>query len=331
MKKILLVLGIVILGLVGWVFYQNSYDMKQEEVTIQTKGNTLHGVVTLPKEKEKPGLIIFVHGDGPVNATYDDGYLPLWEELAKKGYASLAWDKPGIGKSTGDWLDQSMEDRASEVIEVIEWAKKQLDIDTKKIGLWGASQGGWVVPKIANASDDVSFSILVSPAINWIEQGKYYTEKSMTRAGATKEEINQRMKNNEKVLELLLKNSNYEEYQNVTNDKGDISKESWNFIKKNVNSDATKDLSETKKPVKLIVGGRDENVDVKNTMEVYKKEIRKELLAVSYLPEANHSMLKPQYVNSEFGMLVKYIFDPRGVFDDKYVKSVSEFVDKVNR
>lgn len=331
MKRILLVLGIVILGTVGWIFYQNSYDMKQEEVTIQTKENTLHGALALPKEKEKPGLIIFVHGDGPVNATYDDGYLPLWEELAKKGYASLAWDKPGIGKTTGNWLDQSMEDRANEVIEVIEWANKNLNIDPKKIGLWGASQGGWVVPKVANASDDVSFSILVSPAINWIEQGKYDTEKSMTSTGATEEEINQRMKNNEKVLELLLKNSNYEEYQNVTNNKGDISKERWDFIKKNVNSDATKDLSETKNPVKLIVGGRDENVDVKNTMEVYKKEIRKELLSISYLPEANHSMLKPQYVNSEFGMLVKSIFDPRGLFDDEYVKSVGEFVVKMSR
>ncbi|ENQ3107799.1 alpha/beta fold hydrolase [Bacillus cereus] len=331
MKRILLVLGIVILGLAGWIVYQHSYDIKQEEVTIQTKETTLHGVVSFPKEKEKPGLIIFVHGDGPVNATYDDGYLPLWEELAKKGYASLAWDKPGIGKSTGDWLNQSMEDRANEVIEVIEWAKKNLDINPKKIGLWGASQGGWVVPKVANASDDVSFSILVSPAIDWIEQGKYYTEKSMTSTGATKEEINQRMKNNEKVLELLLKNSNYEEYKNVTNDKGDISKERWDFIKKNVNSDATKDLTETKKPVKLIVGGRDENVDVKNTMAVYKKEVRKELLSVSYLPEANHSMLKPQYVNSELGMFVKSIFDPRELFDDEYVKSVSEFVDQMKR
>ncbi|MGG2018055.1 alpha/beta hydrolase family protein [Bacillus sp. S10(2024)] len=132
MKKILLVLGIVILGLAGWVFYRHSYDMKQEEVTIQTKKTTLHGSLALPKEKEKPGLIIFVHGDGPVSATYDDGYLPLWEELAKRGYASLAWDKPGIGKSSGDWLDQSMEDRANEVIEVIEWAKKNLDIDSKK-------------------------------------------------------------------------------------------------------------------------------------------------------------------------------------------------------
>ncbi|SFD33742.1 hypothetical protein SAMN04488168_13325 [Bacillus sp. 491mf] len=153
----------------------------------------------------------------------------------------------------------------------------------------------------------------------------------MTSTGATKEEINQRMKNNEKVLELLLKNSNYEEYKDVTNDKGGISKERWNFIKKNVNSDATKDLIETKKPVQLIVGGCDENVDVKNTMEVYKKEVRKELLSVSYLPEANHSMLKPQYVNSELGMFVKSIFDPRGLFDDEYVKSVSEFVDQMKR
>ncbi|WP_020063250.1 hypothetical protein [Bacillus sp. 123MFChir2] len=66
-------------------------------------------------------------------------------------------------------------------------------------------------------------------------------------------------------------------------------------------------------------------------MEVYKKEIRKELLSVSYLPEANHSVLKPQYVNSELGMFVKSTFDPRELFDDEYVKVVGEFVDKMNR
>ncbi|WP_329865854.1 alpha/beta hydrolase family protein [Streptomyces sp. JV184] len=137
-------------GLVGVVLWQNSYDMDEQRVTIRHGGHTLNGVLAIPRDGRKHhGLVVYVHGDGPVDATHDDGYKPMWEANAKAGYASLSWDKPGVAGAPGDWLDQSMDDRADEAAAAIAWARARPDIDGDRIGLWGASQAGWVLPKIA--------------------------------------------------------------------------------------------------------------------------------------------------------------------------------------
>ena len=43
--------------------------------------------------------------------------------------------------------------------EAVEWARSRPDIDGHRIGLWGASQAGWVMPKVA-AGASTSFGFL---------------------------------------------------------------------------------------------------------------------------------------------------------------------------
>ena len=83
--------------------------------------------MNLPKNKyileEKTPLVIFVHGDGKLGHDAFGYCEHIWNELAKKGIASMSWDKKGIGQSTGKWLNQSIEDRANEVIAAIDFMK----------------------------------------------------------------------------------------------------------------------------------------------------------------------------------------------------------------
>jgi hypothetical protein len=60
-----------------------------------------------------------------------------WEAFARRGIASLSWDKPGIGNSTGDWTAQSMEDRAHEGLAAIRLLKERQEVAPNKIGVWG--------------------------------------------------------------------------------------------------------------------------------------------------------------------------------------------------
>jgi hypothetical protein len=146
--------------------YQNTFKIVEKKIEIETSNGILTGTLALPTDYSgKLGLVVFVHGDGEINDTYDGGYKPLWEKFASVGYASLSLNKPGINGSPGNWLEQSMDDRAQEVIHAINWAKSLSMIDSKRIGLWGASQGGWVIPKVAKEDRDIAFSILVSPAM----------------------------------------------------------------------------------------------------------------------------------------------------------------------
>lgn len=85
--------------------------MNEQKIEIETPQGKLTGTLILPQNYSgNVGLIVFVHGDGPINDTYEDGYKPLWEKFASAGYAPLSLNKPGIGGSSGNWLEQSGQD-----------------------------------------------------------------------------------------------------------------------------------------------------------------------------------------------------------------------------
>ncbi|MCX4827111.1 alpha/beta hydrolase [Streptomyces sp. NBC_01142] len=190
-------------GLGGVVIWQNSYDIREERVVLRHGGGALDGVLATPKEGRGPyGLVVFVHGDGPVDATHDTFYRPLWESFARAGYASLSWSKPGVGGSSGNWLDQSMEDRVDETMDAISWARQRPDIDSRRIGLWGASQAGWVLPKVAARTPGLRFVIAVSPAVNWQQQGRYHLLAQMREDGASAEQVEAALRRREITLQL---------------------------------------------------------------------------------------------------------------------------------
>ncbi|MCL6602856.1 MAG: prolyl oligopeptidase family serine peptidase [Paenibacillus sp.] len=331
MKLILGCVAGLFIALIVFVLLQNSYQMIEEHIEIETPDGLLTGTLVLPNNYSgNVGLVVFVHGDGPINDSYDGGYKPLWEKFASIGYASLSLNKPGINGAPGNWLEQSMEERAQEAIYAIQWAKSLPMIDENRIGLWGASQAGWVIPKIVRDEQNITFSILVSPAINWIAQGKFNTRKQMEMDGYSTQEIMEEEQYNEQVLNILNEQSSYNNYLKLAPADDLISKDRWDFIVKNYASDATKELAYFRSPVHLVLGGQDINVDVKDTERIYRQQIPSHLLSVSLLPNANHSMLKKELAKSEIKTYLTALFFPKKLFDDQYLKDVTEFVSQFN-
>jgi alpha/beta superfamily hydrolase len=335
MKKVLLksslVLGILVVLSISTILYQNTYNYKAVPVQIPVSTGTLNGKLVLPKNYDgKLGLVVFIHGDGPADASFNGKYEPLWEELVTQGYACLSWNKPGIGGSSGNWLTQTMEDRAAEAIEAINWAKALPEIDTKRIGLWGASQAGWVIPKIVRRDKNIAFTILVAPAINWTDQGLYNTLAQRKKDGSSLKEQELARNNYEWALSMLKKNASYQDYH--SNEKADksLSKDRWEFILKNYQSDATEDLKYFYTPVKLFLGGRDINVDSNNSKTVYEAQVPKELLSVTLIPSADHSMLKASLVDSNILTVLTAYFAPRQLVDKRYIEDIRAFLQAIN-
>lgn len=320
----------VVLGIL-LILYQNTFDMKVTSVKIPTSRGTLMGNLVLPNNlKSRAGLVIFIHGDGPVDASYHGEYKPLWEVLAKHGYASLSWSKPGIGGSSGNWLYQTMDDRAAEAMEVLNWAKTIPQIDSNRIGLWGASQAGWVIPKIARKDNTLAFQILVAPAINWLDQGLYNTMAVMKTEGKSLEEEQLARSRYEWSVTMLEKNASFEEYHNSEASDKEMSEDRWNFIKMNYKSDSTEDIRHFYSPVKLILGGKDSNVDSVNTKEIFEKEVPKELLSVTLIPTTDHFMLRAPLVNSRSLTFLTAVFAPKMLADNTYNQEIIRFLSTID-
>ncbi|MBC2011372.1 alpha/beta hydrolase [Listeria marthii] len=327
-KKITIMISGIVVILVVLLFIGNDYEMTEKRVTIPTTGGDLSAVVTTPKHDKPKGIIVFVHGDGAQEATQNGGYKPLMERFAKQGYISVSWDKLGVGKSSGNWLDQSMDDRANEVNQVIEWMKVKYPDSTTKIGLWGASQAGWVIPKVINANKDIDFSILAAPAINWMRQGEYNTSAQAKNAGATNKEIIQAKQNFLTDSKLISKNETYERYKQ-NGGKEEMSSERYDFVRKNMTADATEDLAKVQAKLYLVLAEKDENVDSAETKDVYTQVVKQASLEVQMISNVKHQMINPVIANSELLINVVGLMVPKYfLVDDAYLdyceKVVSE-------
>ena len=110
-----LLLALLLLALLGVMVIGEEEDQflserRSEDFTFTWNKNiTVHGTIWFPSDGSSQGSITaLVHGDGPSGRTAGDGYNPLINALLDRGIAVASWDKPGIGESGGNWLDQSM-------------------------------------------------------------------------------------------------------------------------------------------------------------------------------------------------------------------------------
>lgn len=141
-----------------------------EEVSIQSTGDvTLAGTLTLPKSKGPHAVAIMITGSGGQDRDESlaghKPFLVIADHLTRNGLAVLRYDDRGIAKSTGDFAKATSKDFADDVRAAISFLKARDDIDAKRIGLIGHSEGGLIAPMVASGpgGKSVAFSILLAP------------------------------------------------------------------------------------------------------------------------------------------------------------------------
>jgi dienelactone hydrolase len=161
-----------------------------EEVHFPSGDNLLAGVLVRPASPGPHPAVVFVCGSEPVDRTYNGSGPALWDHFARQGFACLAWDKPGVGQSTGDYSAQTFHDRADEAIAAVRFLRGRDDVRRDRVGLWGHSQGGTVALLAASQSEDVAFLIEVSGSqlVSW-QQDALRVEAQLRADGFSEMEI----------------------------------------------------------------------------------------------------------------------------------------------
>ena len=145
---------------------ESDAPYQQEDVLVLNGGITLAGTLTRPETGKPFGAVVLLQGSGPVNRDEEAfGWKPfrvLADHLTRSGLAVLRFDSRGVGGSGGTAYQYDLRDVASDALAAVRYLKSRADIDHRRIGLCGHSQGGIVAPLCAAQSDDVSFIICLS-------------------------------------------------------------------------------------------------------------------------------------------------------------------------
>jgi pimeloyl-ACP methyl ester carboxylesterase len=144
-----------------------------EELRIQQNGLTLAASYSPAGDT----AIVALHGAG--KGTRDSPlYSHLHKLLPPTGIGVATFDRRGEGESTGNSTRGRFALQVEDALAVIE------AIDAKRVGLWGISQGGWIGPLAAAASDEVAFLVLIaSTGVTPSEQMMYAVERQLRLAG----------------------------------------------------------------------------------------------------------------------------------------------------
>ena len=153
---------------------EKPYPYNEENVVFDNKkaGIKLAGTLTFPSSKGKFPAVILVTGSGQQDRDETiGGHKPFWiiaDYLTRNGIAVLRIDDRGIGGSTGNFNRSTTGDFSEDALAGITFLKSRREIDPKKTGIIGHSEGGIVAPLAASISTDVAFIVsMAGPFVNF--------------------------------------------------------------------------------------------------------------------------------------------------------------------
>jgi pimeloyl-ACP methyl ester carboxylesterase len=144
------------------------YPYREEEVSYENKSAavTFSATLTIPEGKGPFPAVFLITGSGPQDR--DESLLEhkpffvLADYLTRKGILVLRADDRGFGKSTGSFASATTADFATDAEAAIAYLKTRGEVDAKKIGLVGHSEGGLIAPMVAARNPEVSFIVMMA-------------------------------------------------------------------------------------------------------------------------------------------------------------------------
>lgn len=297
-----------------------------EPFEFQFENKTLRGLIEKPQNRESKAMVIIIPGYGRTDFVEGKWFTNLRNKLVATGLTVCFWDKMGCGNSDGKFdAQQPVENSANEAIAAIQKLKKLKVAGSEKIGFWGISRAGWIIPLI-NEQFPIDFWISVSGTDDKENFG-YLLKSNLLIAGKSEQEadklykawkLGHKVHNSQgdydaylQAIQPLIQDSlcqklfgyinepitvesrkKYVENQQLYTSKGYFDEESglWVYIE-----DFDQTLLKINCPVLALFGANDSQVDWRKTKKLYEKTIGTNVnspLTVKVFDNCNHSLQK---------------------------------------
>ncbi len=150
---------------------------RTEEITFSSHKATLQGTIWLPPGKGPFPAIALVPA-GPLGRTAPATFTNFF---LSQGFAVFAYDRrPG---------QASFEILAADAVAAVDALRRRPEVDSRLVGLWGHSQGGWLALLAAAASSNVAFVINHSGMLVPAWQQESYRIAAEAAADGTDSEV----------------------------------------------------------------------------------------------------------------------------------------------
>jgi uncharacterized protein len=315
----------------------------REEAVQFTSGEiTLRGTLVLPAGSERRPAVVLFHGSGPQAR---DLFMARW--FRDQGIAALAYDKRGVGESGGNFRAVPFMELSDDGLAAIEYLKTRKEVDRKRIGVWGLSQGGWLGPLAASRSADVAFVIAVSgPGVSPGEQMIVYYANELRAEGVAESDVREASALRRDVWNYLSSSTwsaaGYEKakteleqarakrwYKQVKGQQDDLfgtlqtpaelskpDHPGFNWYQREMHYDPVPALRAVRVPALFLFGDRDQLIPVGESVAVIRRVLAE---------NSHHEFTIREFPNDDHGMRLT-TGETSGEIDPEYLKTMREWL-----
>src|SRR5262245_15012477 len=144
------------------------YPYREEDVTYQNDSAhiTLAATLTTPRGDGPFPAVLLITGSGPQDRDESlaghKPFLVLADYLTRHGIAVLRADDRGVAKSGGKFALATTSDFATDAEAGVAYLRTRHEIDGKRIGLIGHSEGGLIAPLVASRDRGIAFVVMLA-------------------------------------------------------------------------------------------------------------------------------------------------------------------------
>jgi pimeloyl-ACP methyl ester carboxylesterase len=274
---------------------------------------TLSGTLCMPREPGRHAAVVLLQGSGSETRWGTNRFIA--DRFARSGIAALVYDKRGSGISTGDWKMSSYDDLAKDAVAGIDLLASRSEVDAKRIGLHGHSEGGIIAAiAAAHASSKVAFVVAEDTVAGLVrDQDFYRVSHQIAQAGFSDAEIEDALSMYKLMLDVACGTKPYHELAVASQPVRDkswyewlaIPSENsylWSWYPKIGNLDTLVFWKKVHAPVLLMYGELDQLVPVDESLA--KIEAALDGVSTSYtaviVPNAQHNLTVQPEPNHPF-------------------------------
>jgi len=169
-------------------------DHREVDAHYTCEGAVQAATLYLPKGGGRHPALVWVHGAG--EARRIPYGFPIFESLIQSGIAVLSYDKRGVGESEGACCpgdNGQFNLLTADVVGAVGVLRSRSDIDPRQIGLFGASQAGWIAPRAAVEAHTAFLALASAPTVTERTANLYERLASGTEGQVSKDEISRRL------------------------------------------------------------------------------------------------------------------------------------------
>ena len=150
----------------------------REVTSLHPEGHLIAGTLTIPGGEGSFPCAVLISGSGQQDRNESlmghQPFLIIADYLSSNGIAVLRYDDRGVGgsvmKNTEDVLEDTSADFATDAALMVQAARMHPEVDSRRVGVIGHSEGGLIGPMVAINDSKLAFVIMLAgPGIKGLE------------------------------------------------------------------------------------------------------------------------------------------------------------------